>query len=132
MVDATHANSAALNPVYRYPYDVAAMRALNSSFRNIFDTINELKRQYPHMTATQMLHEVVTLHPELDTDAIVDGGFPLCFQEANALDDYFFETGPTEFWREAYGFPLPNKKFAPRCFAVRVGMFTFVMNEIPE
>lgn len=132
MVAATRSKSAALEPVYRYPYDVAAMCALNSRFRSIFDTMNELKRQYPHMTPTQMLHEVVTLHPELDTDAVVEGGFPLCFQEANALDDYFFETGQTEFWREAYGFPLPNKQLAPRCFAVRVGMFTFVMNENPE
>ena len=124
--------SRALNPVYSYPYDVAAMCAMNPRFYSIFQSINDLKLRYPHMSAEQMVQEVMTLHPELDTDAVVDGGFPLCFEEAVALDDYFFETGKNEFWRQAYGFPLKNKQFTPNCYAVSVGMFTFSMNHVPE
>lgn len=124
--------SRALKHIYTYPYDVAAMCALNPRFDAIFDTLNELKQQYPSMHPSRMLLELMTLHPELDTDAVVEGGFPIRFHEANALDDYFFDVGVTEFWRQAYGFPMENAKLAGTCYAVNVGMFTFNLESRPK
>lgn len=121
-----------LQAVYRYPYDIAAMCALNPRFDQIFETLHNLKQTYPHMTPVQMLMEVMAMHPELDTEALVEGGFPLSFDEANALDDYFFQVGKTEMWRQAYGFPLTNTNFVKDCYAVNVGMFTFNLSRHPQ
>jgi hypothetical protein len=129
----THTDSRALQRVYSYPYDVVAMCALNPRLDSIFSTLSDLKKQYPDMHPSRMLIEVMTLHPELDTEAIVDDdGFPLRFQEANALDDYFFKVGVTELWRQAYGFPMENARVANGCYATNVGMFTFNLQTRPQ
>lgn len=124
--------SQALDRVYMYPFDIAAMCALNPRFNSIFETINDLKQQFSNMHPSRMLLEVMALHPELDTEAQTEDEFPLCFREANALDDYFFEVGETEFWRQAYGFPMDNTRIADGCYAVDVGMFTFKLRPRPK
>ena len=74
--------------------------------------------------------EVNTLADSISNVFPVDenGEFILTFAQCNALDNHFYDTGRTFFWREAYGNPLEDQVvtiYGEQFRAINVGVFTF-------
>lgn len=112
------ATFAALAPIINDNF--SAMMRKNEGMRQTFKFVEEHLEQSPCTDGPTMARLLERHLPELYAPG---GTFPLSFNEANALDHYFFRVGRTGFWRKAFGNPVVKCACA-RCPA-DVGMFTF-------
>lgn len=102
----------------------------NKDMLETFKFVEDYLEQHPCIDGPGMQRVLTKALPHLYAPS---GSFPLSFNEANALDHYFFKTGRTGLWRRAFGYPETG---AARCngvnavVAVNVGMFTFDFEQL--
>lgn len=114
---------------YRYPYNLGYMRAARPAMDATFlllqkeadklATLSPPPRDAHDQMRDAFLNRLYGRQPE---------EYALSFEEANALDDYFFGTGSNNAWRQAYNLPQEGQTLAHGHAAARnVGMFTFTL-----
>ena len=110
-----------MNNVIHNPMNNVTAYADDPIFQQVFDLV-------AHGVHNDL--EVNTLADSISNVFPVDenGEFILTFAQCNALDNHFYNTGRTFFWREAYGNPLDDQVvtiYGEQFRAINVGVFTF-------
>lgn len=94
---------------------LASEYADDESFQNVFKLIQTTMEENPAVERNELYRSVLAAFP---TDT--EHKFVIDFHQANVIDNYFFGTGVTQYWREPYGFPIPDADTTGT-----IGIFTF-------
>jgi hypothetical protein len=93
--------------------------ANDTIFWAVFKLIENALAENPAIEKQDIYTKVFATFPN---DA--EGRFVIDFHQANVIDNYFFSTGVTQYWKEPYGFPSNGDNVFSNT-ACNVGIFTF-------